>query len=351
METDIFAKDIPIYLSRKSCHPQHVFKSVVKSAAIRLNMNCSTDNFLWDRKVEYSRYFYASLYKPKEVDKIMDEVTGLTKNDGGDFVRGPARENRENFINRPRRSRSAGAGAKKHVLVTDWDPRNPDISAILKKHKSTLYSDPINRRLFPEGSVIAGFRRRRNLGELVAPTLPRRQPRPPPGDGGCGPCPSTRDQIHQHLVTTNVVISPWDNRPRKIKKKINCLTPNVVYYLKCIDCPAGPGVTPHYVGSSVKFKGRWSSHKSDLIRGTGKDCGFCEHWALHHKANLQDISKIQIYFLDFCENPGSKDDDYPFLKQLEEKWMVSLGSLGTLDPVQGCNRRDDAKAKARHNGT
>ena len=78
-------------------------------------MNCSTDNFLWDRKVEYSRYFYASLYKPKEVDKIMDEVTGLTKNDGGDFVRGPARENRDSFINRPRRSRSAGAGAKKHV--------------------------------------------------------------------------------------------------------------------------------------------------------------------------------------------------------------------------------------------
>ena len=36
LETDIFAKDIPIYLSRKSCHPQHVFKSVVKSAAIRL---------------------------------------------------------------------------------------------------------------------------------------------------------------------------------------------------------------------------------------------------------------------------------------------------------------------------
>ena len=28
----------------------------------------------------------------------MDEVTGLTKNERGDFVRGPARQNKENFI-------------------------------------------------------------------------------------------------------------------------------------------------------------------------------------------------------------------------------------------------------------
>ena len=37
LETDNFAKDIPIFLSRKSCHPDFVFKSVVKSAGIRLN--------------------------------------------------------------------------------------------------------------------------------------------------------------------------------------------------------------------------------------------------------------------------------------------------------------------------
>ena len=207
--------------------------------------------------------------------------------------------------------------------------------------------DPVNRRLFPEGSVIAGFRRWRNLGEFVAPTVPRRQPRPPPGDGGCGPCPSTRDQIHQHLVTTNYVTSPWDKKTRKILKSVNCLTPNLIYYLKCVNCPAGPNVVPHYVGSSVRFKGRWSAHKSDMTRGIGKDCGFCEHWARHHSQNPTDLSSIKIYLLDFCEDPGLKEDDYPNLKRLEEKWMVSLGSLGNLDPIQGCNKRDDAKAKAR----
>ena len=88
-----------------------------------------------------------------------------------------------------------------------------------------------------------------------------------------------------------------------------------------------------------------------MTKGIGKDYGFCEHWARHHRDNLKVISSIQIYLLDYCEDPGRKEEDFPHLKKLEEKWMVSLGSLGSLDPVQGCNRRDDAKAKARANGT
>ena len=90
---------------------------------------------------------------------IENEYSGYYYQVTGNFVPGPARENRENFIFRPRRTRRLGAGAKKHVLVTDWDPRNPDIAAILRKHKNTLYCDPVKRRVYPEGSVIAGFRR------------------------------------------------------------------------------------------------------------------------------------------------------------------------------------------------
>ena len=275
----------------------------------------------------------------------MDEVTGLTKNERGDFVRGPARQNRENSINRPRRGRNRRP--KKFVLVTEWDPRNPDIAAIIKSNRHTLYRDPINRRLFPDGSVIAGFRRRRNLGSLVAPTRPRRQPRPPRGEGGCGPCPSRVDQIHAWLVTTNKVVSPWDKRPYRIHKTLTCVTPYLVYYLVCTECPTRPGLKPHYTGSAVNVKKRLSSHKSDMTRGVGKDCGFCEHWARYHRNQLQDLSMLQVYFLDTCEDPGRREDDYPNLKRLEERWMVTLGSLGSMDPAQGCNTRDDAKVGAK----
>ena len=195
IETDNYAKDIPIFLSRKSCHPQFVFKSVLKSAALRLNQNCSLDEFLLNRKTEYSRYFYASLYKPKEVKEIMDECTGLSMDNNGNVTQGDARKNREEFIFRPRKNRN-NPGNKKFVLVSNWYPRNPDISKIIKENRATLYRDPTNRRLFPDGSVIAGFRRRRNLGELICPTKPKRQPRPPP-------CLGVREDVG-HVVLTGV---------------------------------------------------------------------------------------------------------------------------------------------------
>ena len=318
----------------------------MKSAGIRLHQNCSLDEFLWKRKCEYSRYFYASYYKPKEVDKILDEVTGLTKNENGDLIQAEARKNREDFIFRPRRNRNS-KGKKKVVFVSNWDPRNPDFAQILRENKDTLYRDPLNRRLFPDGSVIAGFRRRRNLGEMICPTKPRRQPRPPPvpmGERGCGPCGSNICQVHHNLVATNTVISPWDRRPRKIQKKLSCATPNLVYYFKCTGCPA-PG-TPHYTGSTVNFKNRWRQHKSDMTRLVGKCCNFCEHWSRYHTDNPRDLSGVEIYFLDSVENAGEREDGYPNLRRLEERLMVDLGSLGVLDPLQGCNKRDDTAARA-----
>ena len=59
---------------------------------------------------------------------------------------------------------------------------------------------------------------------------------------------------------------------------------------------------------------------------------------------------MKIYFLDSCEDPGPAEEDYPSLIKLEEKWMITLGSLAALDPLQGCNKRDDAKANAWRSG-
>ena len=152
--------------------------------------------------------------------------------------------------------------------------------------------------------MIAGFRRRRNLGSLVAPTRPRRQPRPPRGEGGCRPCLSTRDQIHAWLVTTNKVKSPWDGRVHRIYKVLTCTTPNLIYYLLCTDCPGWPGVTPYYIGSSVCVKRRISAHKSDLSRGVGKGCGFCDRLVefmdskhiSYEKFTLNDDYTIDSFF-------------------------------------------------------
>jgi hypothetical protein len=50
--------------------------------------------------------------------------------------------------------------------------------------------------------------------------------------------------------------------------------------------------------------------------------------------------------LDSVENAGEREDGYPNLRRLEGRQMVDLGSFGVLDPLQGCNKRDDAAARA-----
>ena len=71
IETDVFAKDIPIYISKTSCHPPLIFPSIVKSVGLRLRANCSLDRFLLPRIQEYTKYFVVSDYNRKKVKKIM----------------------------------------------------------------------------------------------------------------------------------------------------------------------------------------------------------------------------------------------------------------------------------------
>ena len=94
------------------------------------------------------------------------------------------------------------------------------------------------------------------------------------------------------------------------------------------------------------MKVRWRAHKADMTKGVVKDCGFCKHWKQYHGANYKDLSSVKVYLLDSCANPGRKEDDWPGLRRLEERWYTDLGSLGLLDSVQGCNKKDDARAGA-----
>ena len=86
-------------------------------------MNCSHDKFLENRKTEYSQYLFASLYPPKMVQKILDQTTGLTKNEHGNFVHGEARKNRVELINRSRKDKKK-PGRRVFPFVTNTNNCN-----------------------------------------------------------------------------------------------------------------------------------------------------------------------------------------------------------------------------------
>ena len=143
IETDVYAKDIPIYISRKSCHPPMVFPSIVKSVGLRLRANCSLDAFLSPRIEEYTNYFVASGYDRKEVRKTLEECKNV---------------DREEFIKRPRKNKNQNNGGQtKFVLCPKWDTRAPNVRDGLKLMEEALYFNKENEKVFPEGSIIAGF--------------------------------------------------------------------------------------------------------------------------------------------------------------------------------------------------
>ena len=63
-----------------------------------------------------------------------------------------------------------------------------------------------------------------------------------------------------------------------------------------------------------------------------------EHLLFENVLSNESFKNIPIYI-------------FPRLRKLEDQWMVNLGSLASLDPVNGCNSKDDAKASARTSGS
>ena len=320
LETDVHQKDIPIYISTRSCHPPATFTSVAKSVAMRLVMNCSLERFLSPRIEEYTRYLMASGYSRKEVEKEMEEARQV---------------DRVELIRRPPRARASG---RKFAMVSRWDPRGPNIKEGLKQLESILYENPENLRIFPRGSIIPAFRRGRNLGEIIAPTKPLRE-RPERVEGGSFACDSRRCLLHQSgaLQLVDTITSRADGQTYRLPKRTTCTTRYVIYHILC------PCAHPKdYVGSTQDPKVRWSHHKSHCRVGNWGNCGLTEHMGQHHQDDMEGaIANLKVTLLDHLAGNYREER----LLQLEKDWIIKLGTFGPT----GLNTRNQLLSQQRRN--
>ena len=147
------------------------------------------------------------------------------------------------------------------VLCTGQTPgRSPRTLQSSIRTSSYLF-DSFHFHLFPFSSIIAGFRRQQNLCEMIAPSKPWRQATPETVKG-CFPCNPLRScGLHEggNLQTVDHVRPLYDGRRHNIKKKVDCLTTNAVYYIYC------PRAHPsEYVGSAQNgMRDRWDKHSAD----------------------------------------------------------------------------------------
>ena len=247
-----------------------------------------------------------------------------------------ARErDREELLQEPRRE--GRRGRRKFAMVTQYDPRAPNIGQGLKLLEEILHQNPENKRVFPKGSIVAGFKRGRNLGEIIAPTKPQRERREEEV-GGSVACESRRCTLHQSgaLIQCRSVRSRRDGQDWILSRRVSCTSRDTVYYILC---PCGQ--ISDYVGSTFDFKGRWSLHKSDIRLGRWTACGLTRHFGQHHQGNIEEaIGNLRVTLVDRLTGPHSEEN----LLRLEQTWMHRLGTTEA-----GCNSRVELTARNRRN--
>ena len=149
IQTDVYSKptDSHLYLPPSSAHPKHGY-SLWRSDKVTKKLLGAI--FLAERTTEYKGYLVNLGYPSKLVDDQFRKASTIPRSD-------------------LRRTR-ARSKKKLFPFVTTFNPNLPHVGRIICKHLTILESNPKLKELFPPNSIIASFRRSKNLKELLAPS-------------------------------------------------------------------------------------------------------------------------------------------------------------------------------------
>ena len=115
--------------------------------------------------------------------------------------------------------------------MTEFHPRDPNVSEIINKHKHLFETDDTLKQLFPKNSIIVTNKRGRNLQDL----LTRANPYNIKSDlldlnvHGYKKCGKKCDSCNNFVDETSFVISKAIGRKYWIRRDSICTTKNVIY--------------------------------------------------------------------------------------------------------------------------
>ena len=224
-------------------------------------------------------------------------------------------------------------------FVTTFNPNLPDVGRIIRKHLAILESNPKIKELFPPNSIIASFRRSKNLKELLAPSRygPNTEREEAVEVGGCFKCKRTRcDLCHNFLVESNSFLSFQTGKSYKIRPKLSCDSKNIIYLASCKKCRL------QYIGSTTTdFRVRFRNHKSAMV--TKKKT--CEV-AVHFNKTPHDLSDFSFQCIDQVQaSVNNSCNIEKLLITKEAYWSAQLFSLAPF----GLNKRQEFHSKKRIN--
>jgi hypothetical protein len=218
------------YLHHDSCHPTYTKRALPHSLAVRGRRICSNE---------------------KDLGEYCDRITNA-------FVaRGYPREKVQQQIYRPS-NQLRDPQSNIIPLITEWHPGLHVLNGILKSGLNILASSAKTEHLTQNLPRVT-FRRPRNIGDLVVRrycqidlpevTLP----------SGSYPCKKPRCKTCPMHPPSTSFTAQATGRTYPIHKHNTCDSHNVVYQLKCTQCPA------EYVGlTSNPLRIRMTGHRQNV---------------------------------------------------------------------------------------
>ena len=334
LQTRTYSKttDIHQYLNPETCHPPHVCISIPKSVAIRQRRNCSDEALYLECSREYKGYLLTSGYSEAEVDQ--------------EFAK-------QSTVNRKKLLQEKGKRRKqrKFRLVTNYEPVFSDIGAALRQDSQIFTTDEELKRIFPRGirDFQVSYRRAaKNIKEILAPSKVRLYPSHDEEGAGsypcgknCALCPRLRHSQADHFRSSQT------GNIYRVRQKITCETPNVVYLVTCqkVDCKAFQGV-----GQTKDLKKRVSNYCSHHLNRL-RTCRITEHFIDDPHDFQSDFLLQPIVKLTNVAGLMEKQVRYR-LEDFELYWQEHLCTLephgmNTVEEANKVRRRQQRLKNAR----
>ena len=281
------------YLLTSSCHPAHVTSNIPFSLAYRIVRICSEPITRDTRLEELKSLLLARSYKPGLVNAAIERARAIPRTEA---LKKVVKKSNENL--RP-------------ILVVPYDPRLPEIPAILKKHWRTMTLDPQLKEVFPLPPMVA-YKRPKNIREKLirSKVPPERNLRPKRKQPGCKKC--NKCNICPYIKCCKNVKSTATGINAEIMQEVDCQTKNIIYCITCKKCKM------QYIGETGRVaKERFREHigyveNKQLEKATGE----------HFNQKGHSVSDIEFVVLEkiFSLDPGvRKERESLFIKNFNTK--------------------------------
>ena len=270
------------YLHFQSAHPRKQKESVPYGLLIRTKRICSEEKHF----EEEARHIIQQLKLRKYPPILLQEAYTKVKN-----------MNRQDLL-RP----STLKTNNKIRLITNYNPNNPDLRSVLKKHEALLL---LTRKpaIKPEDIDIT-YNKSPSIRDMLVKSSLYKQPT----TNLCQPCYKPRCKTCQQISTTQTITNQV-NHSYKIRGNFNCRSSNIIYVLSCLICGT------QYVGeSSNTMNTRCRGHISTIR--TSKD----HPVAVHYRSYNHTTEDFNITVID-------KEADKNRSLRLEESWIILLDTL------------------------